>query len=356
MLGEEASQEIEALSAIFDADFYRDPSIASSFVICVAPEADNTSEIVGWLALCVRLPPDYPQSTSPEFTVSGLSQHAHCFPHRNMHSPFEPSSSQVAELNAAIVTTVAELKGEAVVFEVVTAVREWLAANTLTAKPAVDVSDDAALARALDAAEMSEDDLSLDSEDVDEEMIEALREVIDDDDKKLLKLLKKAEQAPTDTKQQRDAIRAVWMALSPAQRREMVEDSEEDGSESEDDEDHEVKGQPNKSNKQAPALPAGSGGVGVKKLFMPPPPQRSCVRGHSLTPVNSKPNDYRKLEGNTGNCDICSKDFKYTTGGYHCGMCRNWDCCLACGSTAAPSGSSNSKAAGQRIKRGKNKT
>ena len=166
MLGEEASQEIEALTAIFDADFYQDPSSASSFVICVAPEADDTSEIVGWLALGVRLPPDYPQSASPEFTVSGLSEHAHCFPHRAPHSTFEPSSSQVADLQAAMATAVAELKGEAVVFEVVTAVREWLAANTLTAKPAVTAKpDDAALARALDAAEVSDDDLELDSDD-----------------------------------------------------------------------------------------------------------------------------------------------------------------------------------------------
>ena len=98
--------------------------------------------------------------------------------------------------------------GEPVIYDAIQAVRDWLAANTLTARPEAQTDE---VRRMLAQAEVSDDDLELDSEDVDEEMIEALREVIDDDDKKLLKLLKKAEQAPTDTKQQRDAIRDAPM-------------------------------------------------------------------------------------------------------------------------------------------------
>jgi len=73
-----------------------------------------------------------------------------------------------------------------------------------------------------------------------------------------------------------------------------------------------------------------------KQARCPPPAKRSCPRGHGLSAVNSKPADYRKLEGNVGNCDLCDVDFKYTAGGYHCDSCKNWDCCVACGGKAAP--------------------
>ena len=363
MLSEDAAQEVEALTAIMGDDFHlHNETDKSAFVICIAPEADDTSEVVGALALAVSIPLDYPQSASPQFAVSDLQQYAHYFPNRTVnYSSFAPTAAQVATVEALITTAITDLKGEAVVYEAVTAAREWLAANTLAAKPAVDVSDDAALARALDAADVSEDDLELDSEDVDEEMIEALREVIDEDDKKLLKLLKKAEQAPVDTKQLRDAIRAVWVALTPAQRREMVEDSEGSESEGSESESEEEAPRSKSGAKGAASRSGGGNGSGGGKkaaaaATMPPPPQRNCMRGHSLTAGNTKPHDYRKLDGNTGNCDLCGKDFKYTSGGYHCDTCRNWDCCVACGSSAVPNGggggASGSKAGG---KRGKNK-
>ena len=178
MLSEDAAQEVEALTAIMGDDFHlHNETDKSAFVICIAPEADDTSEVVGALALAVSIPLDYPQSASPQFAVSDLQQYAHYFPNRTVnYSSFAPTAAQVATVEALITTAITDLKGEAVVYEAVTAAREWLAANTLAAKPAVDVSDDAALARALDAADVSEDDLELDSEDVDEEMIEALRE------------------------------------------------------------------------------------------------------------------------------------------------------------------------------------
>ena len=58
-----------------------------------------------------------------------------------------------------------------------------------------------------------------------------------------------------------------------------------------------------------------------------------------LTAVNCKPADYKRLDGNEGNCDLCDVDFFYTSGGYHCGTCRNWDAkrdsCVPCGSRPA---------------------
>lgn len=367
MLSEDASQELEALVAILGEDFSPDPDDPAKFVLCIAPEADE-SESVGALALGVQLPAGYPQTASALITPSSLHQYAERFPHRSTASSanFTPSSEQKAAVKAAIEAAVSALTSdEAVVYEAVSAVREWLEANTLAARP-MDVSDDVALAKALEAAEVSEDDLELDSEDVDEEMIEAMREVLDEGDKKILKLLKKAESMPADSKEQRDAIRKAWVSLTPAQRREMVEDSGSEAEEEEDDESEE---------EAAPAKrPAGRAGgaqsatvasqqSGGKKqaaasASLPPPAQRQCNRGHSLTAIISKPHDYRKLDGNTGNCDLCNADYKYTVGGYHCDTCRNWDCCLKCGSAAPAGGGSGGGGGGkaaQGSKRGKRK-
>ena len=76
---------------------------------------------------------------------------------------------------------------------------------------------------------------------------------------------------------------------------------------------------------------------------MPGPAARACVRGHALTPVITKPADYAKLKGSTGNCDLCDTDFKYSDGAYHCFRCANWDCCEACGSIAVPCSDSGKK-------------
>ena len=320
MLSEDAAQEVEALQAILGDDFHQDGQ--SSFVLCVAPEAGE-GEVVGALALEVKMPPDYPEGAQAEITPSSLLPYFEHFPSRASRL-FVPSDAQLSNVKAAVAAAIKEMNGEPVVYEAVQAVQAWLEANTLATVP-TDITDD--LASAMDAAEVSEDDLELDSEDVDEEMIEAMREVVEADnapDKRLLKLLRKAEQMPADTKQQRDAIRACWLALSPSQRREMVEGSG-DESESESSDVAEVVAT---ASVKAPK-------ASKKATPLPPPPQRACPKGHSLTAVNAKPSDYRKLSGNEGNCDLCGKDFRYTSGGYHCDACRDWDCCVACGSTVA---------------------
>ena len=59
--------------------------------------------------------------------------------------------------------------GEPVIYDAIQAVRDWLAANTLTVRPEAQTDE---LRRMLAQAEVSDDDLELDEEDMDEEMIE----------------------------------------------------------------------------------------------------------------------------------------------------------------------------------------
>ena len=333
MLSEDAAQETEALAAILGEDFHQEDQ--TSFVICVAPEAGE-GEVVGALALAIVLPPGYPGKAAAEITPSSLLPYFEHFPNRASRL-FVPSGEQMKAIKAAVDAPIKDSLGEAVIYEAVQAVQAWLEANTVASIP-TDVTDD--LASAMDAAEVSEDDLELDSEDVDEELIDAMREVAESEqppDKKLLKLLNKAEGMPVDTKQQRDAIRACWVALTPAQRRVMVADSGGESSSEEEDE--------SSSEEERPAKPTAKGKAPKAKAAapMPAPAQRGCAKGHSLTPVNAKPHDYRKKDGNEGNCDLCGRDFKYSVGGYHCDTCRDWDCCVACGSTAAVAGGGGKK-------------
>jgi hypothetical protein len=322
-LTDEAAQEVEALSAILGDDFFQDEE--ASCVLCVAPEA-GAGEVVGALALQIKLPPGYPEQASADIVPSSLLSFLEHFPNR-VSRLFVPKDEQLSDISTAIATAIKDMNGEPVIYEAVQAVQAWLEANTLASVP-TDVTDD--LASAMDAAEVSEDDLELDSEDVDGEMIEAIREVVGADtapDKKVLKLLKKAESMPADTKEQRDTIRACWLALTPAQRRAMVEDSGDEDDESE-------------SESGGDEVPAAKAPKAKKTPPIPPPAQRTCKKGHALAAVNAKPADYRKLSGNEGNCDLCGKDYKYSVGGYHCDTCRDWDCCVACGSTMAAAGAS----------------
>ena len=328
-LSEAASDEVVALEAILGADCWIDDATVGRIVLAVAPEAVDDTELFGALALEVVMPPDYPDQVAAIITCASLSQYAHHFVHRVPPAEgfFVPAPAQAAELATVIASTVADRQGEAVVFDVVAAVREWLEANTLTAKSESAEEVSAMMAE----AEVSEDDLELDEEDMDEEMIEAMMEVLEGD-KAQLKKLRAAEGLPSGSAQQRAAIKEVWLSLTKQQRRQMVEDSDGEDSDGEDSdgESEEI---------MAPQGRGGSGGSGGAKQkkapAMPPAAQRACPRGHTLTPVNSQPHDYRKLGAGVGSCDLCSVDFAYTKGGYHCDQCRNWDCCVACGSTPA---------------------
>lgn len=185
-------------------------------------------------------------------------------------------------------------------------------------------------------------------------MREVLEEVPGPNRKKVLKQIDAAEALPSCSKQQRAALHAIWISMTDEQRRKMVEDESYSGGDSDDDSSDDSEEEASQRAGGASASVAKGGAK--QKGALPPPGQRTCPRGHSLTPVNSKPDDYKKLQGGSGNCDLCDKDFKYTSGGYHCSTCRNWDCCVGCGSKASTA--SNAKACksgkpGNSHKRGK---
>ena len=338
-LSEEAVDEISALSAIMGPDCWSDASTPGKLILCVAPEVDDT-EVVACVAISVTLPIGYPQDAHAVIEASSVTLHASLFPHRHISAAGSLSAEQVAVLKDAIAEIIEARTGEAVVYDVVDAVRQWLATNTLSSRPEMlaDVSD------MLAHADVSEDDLELDEEDVDEEMAEAMKEVLEGD-AAMLKRIQKAEKHPAASKEYKERLMAVFKSMTTAQRREMVADSSGSSDEDGDDEDDR---QP--VSRAGASCNASAGRKAQKADPMPPAAQRSCTRGHNLTAVNAKPDDYRKLDGGEGNCDVCGADFYYTQGGYHCGTCRNWDCCVKCGGKP-PAGGAGGASNGKRGKK-----
>lgn len=137
-----------------------------------------------------------------------------------------------------------------------------------------------------------------------------IEEIPGPDPKTVLQRIHAAGALPSGSKKQRAALHAIWVSLTDAQRRKMVEDDSDfsaDGMGDDDDDDDEDDG---KGASSSCTKGGGKQGASKAKAALPPPAQRTCPRGHSLTPVNSKPDDYRKLQGNEGNCDLCDKDYK----------------------------------------------
>ena len=150
-----------------------------------------------------------------------------------------------------------------------------------------------AIEKRLADAEVSEDDNEIDSEDMDDEFIEALQEVLEKARaKKKLRRLSKAAALEAGSAEQVAALRAIWLSLTDAQRKEMVEcTSSEDESEEE----------ASAAEEASSAVPEAAPGSSPL-----PPPARCCPRGHELTAVNSKPSDYAKMSGKIANCDVCN--------------------------------------------------
>ena len=324
-LEEAAADEIEAMEAIMCDSFWREPE-SDAFTLRVTPGCDESSETAGTLGLAVEMPSLYPSSAAASFTILSVDELGTRCPALGGGgggSEWMPSDSQRAAVEAAVTAATAERPGEPVVFDAVEAIRQWLEANTISAKPA-------ALGEGVDgAAEESEDDMELDDEDLDGEMIEALRPVLRGDGKRL-KALEEAAELKDGSAAQRTALKAIWRSLTDAQKAQMVESSDEEEE------------QPARGKKGGGGGQAKGGGGGQP----PAAAKRECPKGHPLTPVNSKPADYAKLDGNEFNCDVCDRDGKYTCGAYHCATCRNWDCCVTCGSKptgGATSGSSKGK-------------
>jgi len=178
---------------------------------------------------------------------------------------------------------------------------------------------------------------------MDEEMIGALREILPDSATALLEKLDAAEAMAADSQQQKALLHEIWLSLSSEQREAFVE-SDDVSDESGDNSDA-------AGGKRVQPQSERGGKVDGRSQTLPPPAKRPCSKAHALTAVSSKPADYKRLEGNEGNCDICDADYKYTVGAYHCDVCKNWDCCVRCGSTAtatAPDKSSKNKCGGNK--------
>jgi len=354
-MSEEATLEMEALSSIMGADLWLEPDSPSSFLLCVAPEHEAESEVTGAVALHVHMPAGYPAEAQPSIIPCRLSEKVSCFPHMQMsqsavHSVFW-EDADLEKVQQITKDALAGREGETVVYDIIEAVRAFLASHTIRARPPRSGSLEGpsgtksdGLSAHMAGADVSDDDYSLDEEDMDEEMIEAIRE-IDSISPEIRSSLDTAEKLKGA--RQRKALHAIWKQMTLAQRKEMVADSDGSSYNSED----------NSSDEDSDELPTAHTGStrgggsqshssvgnksGTKVMACPGPAKRGCPRGHTLTAVNAKPNDYKKLDGNTGVCDICRADFKYSSGGYHCATCRNWDCCVACGNDPASQGSSN---------------
>ncbi|KOO25214.1 hypothetical protein Ctob_012911 [Chrysochromulina tobinii] len=218
-LSDDATDEIAALSAILGPDCWLDEEMNGHLVLCVSPEVDSNEE-VGCLALEVTMPPNYPADAKVAIVCSSLAQFAHHFEHRVVPAAgfFVPPPEQAAGIEALIMAAIGNRPGEAVVYDVVDAVRQWLEANTLGALPTLEV--DADVSAMMADAEVSEDDLELDDEDIDEELIDVMKEVLEDD-KEQLKRLREAERLPSGSASQREAIIAVWRSMSKQQRRQL---------------------------------------------------------------------------------------------------------------------------------------
>jgi hypothetical protein len=113
-LTEEATDEIAALSAIMGNDFWLDASESGKVVLCVAPEVDDSTEIVGLLALLAQLPPGYPDRASAVIECTSVASYASLFEHRAITdaAAFVPTAEQCAALAAVVADAIADRPGE----------------------------------------------------------------------------------------------------------------------------------------------------------------------------------------------------------------------------------------------------
>lgn len=81
-----------------------------------------------------------------------------------------------------------------------------------------------------DEDEDSEDDMELDDEDMDGELVEALRPVLRGDKAKL-KALDQAARLEDGSAEQCAALKVIWSSLTPAQKMQTCESSDEEGDE-----------------------------------------------------------------------------------------------------------------------------
>ena len=96
---------------------------------------------------------------------------------------------------------------------------------------------------------------------------------------RLVALLDAAERLKPGSKKQREALHAIWVQLTPAQRRQMVaSDSDDDDDDDDSDDDSGGAGGGGSSG-------GGGGGARSKPTQGPPAAKRACAKGHGLDAV-----------------------------------------------------------------------
>ncbi|CAE8730157.1 unnamed protein product [Polarella glacialis] len=214
------AHEDSALEAIFGAENVLRHGEAS-LRLHIAPGPDDEGHEYAAADLEIELPEGYPASVGPKLSVA---------------APSGEDGLPEGALEALLLVAQAaanEAAGSVSLFAVGEAVRDWLRENVrLEPKPGKDEMEDDA------------EDFDVDSEDLDDEMIEALAELLEGDSGRLkeLRLIKRLGPGP----EQRTALRAQLRTLSPAEREALV------GSDSEDSDEEE----PSAITKKAPPAPA----------------------------------------------------------------------------------------------------
>jgi len=283
--------EIDALVGILNEDIHVESE--TRLLAYVTAEHNPDTEQVGALVLEVQIPSGYPGSEAVQVLVQSVFGHQNTFKHRDPMPVWSPQPDQIIEITNALNELIESRKGECLIYDLIAATKEWLEEHTLKSKGEDEMEID---------SDSSEEDLRLNDEDMDDEMLEAMGEVLRGCGK-LMKMLEQAERMKSGSKEQKELMHTIWMSMTDQQRQEMVASDDESS-------DEEI----------APTIKVGALVAKVK-----------CSKGHSPSGGVIKPEDYKKYPGSVGCCDMCGNDFKYTAGAFHCNICKDWDCCLHCG-------------------------
>eukprot|EP00439_Symbiodinium_sp_Y106_P023157 s4759_g2.t2 len=300
-LSEDAEVELEALDGIFPEAVER--LAPQRLRLRLSPEPDNEGYRFAEAVLEFELPDEYPAMAQPMVTAK--------LPEGAIVGGSEEDLLSVVE--AALADTV----GNVALFTVAEAVRDWLREHCRLPPEAIEPE----AAKQQDCDEM--DDVDVDSSDLDEELIEALQEVLAGDKDRLreLRRIKNLE-----TAEQRQALRQVLKTLS-AEEREALAFARSSCATCAHAHDcwNLLAGD---SAKEEPA-----------RMVQLAPAQIECPAGHQLGAFSSRPPDYRKFDGYLYTCDVCGRDGEYRYGVYHCTKCfqqggRQFDACPSCGISA----------------------
>lgn len=293
-ISDEVAEEIEALQAIFGDDALTRIA-ADKICMPVSPDPDCDGCRFATAQLEVTFPVGYPAEALPALSVS-------CGPRLSPTDciVLQELADQTAEENSGAIS----------IFSVANAMKDWLQEHTCTeptppqTPPEEEVHDGGG-------------DFDVDSEDLDDEMIQALKEVLVGDSPKLQELrdIKKMQ-----GKEQRCALRGMLRKLTPSQREALV------GSDSE--------------SEEEPITVAKAAAKPAVKL---PPATIECPVGHELTAYSSRPPDYKKFDDGDYTCDVCGQDGVYKRGVYHCTKCfanggKQFDACPSCGISSSSGG------------------